>query len=178
MPAEQALAALPALIDSGLANAGLARVAWGEARAALAVLAEPAFAAVREAGGIEEGDLRARLIALPPAEALALLKETLASELGRILRLPGGAVPLDAPLAGLGLDSLGGMELRVGLEQRLGMPVPLTSVSETLTVDVLAQKLAQQLHMTGEAAAIPADALALAAAHEPEGPASKVEEAA
>jgi hypothetical protein len=32
--------------------------------------------------------------------------------------------------------------------------------------------------MTGEAAAIPADALALAAAHEPEGPASKVEEAA
>jgi len=178
MPAEQALAALPALIDSGLANAGLARVAWGEARAALAVLAEPAFAAVREAGGIEEGDLRARLIALPPAEALALLKETLAGELGRILRLPGGAVPLDAPLAGLGLDSLGGMELRVGLEQRLGMPVPLTSVSETLTVDVLAQKLAQQLHMTGEAAAIPADALALAAAHEPEGPASKVEEAA
>jgi acyl carrier protein len=114
----------------------------------------------------DDRGLRERLLALPPAEAMGLLRETLAAELGRILRLPGGAVPVDAPLAGLGLDSLGGMELRVGLEQRLGMPVPLTAVTDTLTVDSLARKLADQLQGQGAGGEVPADAAALMAAHE------------
>jgi len=146
---------------------GHARLAWGEARAALAVLDEPCFEAVRSAAppAGDAADLRARLRAAPEAEALTLLREALSAELARILRLPPAAVPADAPLGGLGLDSLGGMELRLGLEQRLGMPVPLSAVTDTLTVDSLARRLAEALR----SAPVPEEAAAAAlfAAHEP-----------
>jgi acyl transferase domain-containing protein/NADPH:quinone reductase-like Zn-dependent oxidoreductase/acyl carrier protein len=169
MRAAEALAALPALLDSGLPCAGLASMAWGEAGAALPVLAEPAFEAVRgAAAAAAPEDLRARLRDAPPEEALDLLRATLAAELARILRLPNGAVPAEAPLAGLGLDSLGGMELRAALEARLGMAVPLAAVTETLTIDGLARRIAEAVR----AAPAEAEAAALLAAHEPPPPAA------
>ncbi|MDO9711998.1 type I polyketide synthase [Paracraurococcus lichenis] len=168
LPAEEALAALPALLEAGPAAIGHARLAWGEARAALAILEEPCFEAVRSAAAPagDAADLRARLRDAPEAEALALLREALAAELARILRLPAASVAPDAPLGGLGLDSLGGMELRLALEQRLGMPVPLSAVTETLTVEALARRMAEALRSAPapEAAA----AAALVAAHEAE----------
>jgi acyl carrier protein len=137
---------------------------WGAAARVLRVLEEPCFAAVREAAGMAaaEGDLRAALAGADEATALALLREALSAELGRILRLPAGAVTPEATLGRLGLDSLGGMELRVALEQRLGMTVPLTAVTDTLTVEALARRIAAGLR---EGAA-PGGA-ALLAAHEP-----------
>ena len=72
----------------------------------------------------------------------------------------------EAPLAGLGLDSLGGMELRAALEARLGMPVPLAAVTDTLTLDMLARRIADAVR----AAPAEADAAALLAAHEPPPP--------
>ncbi|WP_343897740.1 acyl carrier protein, partial [Craurococcus roseus] len=102
-------------------------------------------------------DLRALLRDAAPDEALEVLRATLAAELARILRLPGGAVAAEAPLAGLGLDSLGGMELRTALEARLGMPVPLAAVTDTLTLDALARRIAEAVR----AAPAEADAAAL-----------------
>ncbi|WP_375293367.1 SDR family NAD(P)-dependent oxidoreductase [Siccirubricoccus sp. G192] len=165
MPASEALSALPALLAAGPACLGLARLAWAEARAVLAVLEEPGFEAVRAAGAVapDAADLRARLRAAPEAEALALLRETLAAELARILRLPAGSLAAEVPLAGLGLDSLGGMELRTALEGRLGMPVPLSAVTETLTLDLLARRIAEALR----AARTEAGVMALIEAHEP-----------
>ncbi|WP_135467545.1 type I polyketide synthase [Crenalkalicoccus roseus] len=164
VPAEAALAALPALLAAGTACAGVARIAWGEAGAALSVLAEPAFEAVREAAALPgEADLRALLRGAPEEVALGLLREALAAELGRILRLPAAAVAPDATLAGLGLDSLGGMELRTALEQRLGMPVPLSAVTETLTVEALARRIAA----AAREARAEESVAALIAAHEP-----------
>ncbi|TDH59842.1 SDR family NAD(P)-dependent oxidoreductase, partial [Dankookia rubra] len=167
LPAEAALAALPVLLEAGPAVMGHARLAWGEARAALAVLAEPCFEAVRSTAppAGDGADLRAWLREASETAALGLLREALAAELGRILRLPPAAVPLEAPLAGLGLDSLGGMELRLGLEQRLGMPVPLSAVTDTLTVDSLARRLAEALR--GAPAPEETAVAALVAAHEP-----------
>jgi len=165
MRASEALAALPALLDSGLSCAGLARMAWSAAGvAALPVLAEPAFEAVRGAASAPGAeDLRARLRDATAEGALDLLRATLAAELARILRLPAGAVPAEAPLAGLGLDSLGGMELRTALEARLGTAVPLAAVTETLTLDGLARRIADAVRATPEEA----EAAALIAAHEP-----------
>ena len=132
------------------------------------MLAEPAFGAVRGTAAPAPEDLRARLRDAPPDEALDLLRATLAAELARILRLPGGAVAAEAPLAGLGLDSLGGMELRASLEARLGTAVPLAAVTETLTLDGLARRIAEAVR----AAPAEAEAAALIAAHEPPAPVS------
>lgn len=157
IPAAEALAALPALLDSTLANPGLVRIAWTTARAALSLLEEPAFEQVRAAAPPAAGgaDLRLRLLELPEAERLGLLRETLAGELARILRLPPGAVPAEAPLGGLGLDSLGGMELRTALEQRLGMPVPISGVTDGLTIDSLARRILEQVQDAPREAAPP-----------------------
>ncbi|WP_120007092.1 type I polyketide synthase [Teichococcus vastitatis] len=146
MAAAEALSALPAMLRSGAPVVGMARIGWREAGRILPILAEPLFEAVRgraEAG--PEGALRDHLLGLAPDAARALLRSTVQEELARILRLPPEAVPADAPLAGLGLDSLGGLELRGALEQRLGMPVPLASVTEDLTIDLLARKLSDAL---------------------------------
>nr|WP_280842809.1 acyl carrier protein [Pararoseomonas baculiformis] len=89
--------------------------------------------------------MRAHLLSLPPAEAQALLARIGAEELGRILRLPPESIAPDAPVARLGLDSLGGLELRGALEARLGMSVPLSAVTEDLTIAGLAARMVEGL---------------------------------
>jgi acyl carrier protein len=163
MLAATALAALPALLASGATTLGLARLDWTEAQLMLPLLAEPMFDSVRGQLVEPAADLRARLLAAPDDEALPLLRETLAAELARILRLAPGAVAADAPLAGLGLDSLGGMELRAALDQRLGVAASLGSLTETLTVEALAQRLLTELRRQRQ----DGGAEALMALHEP-----------
>jgi acyl transferase domain-containing protein/NADPH:quinone reductase-like Zn-dependent oxidoreductase/acyl carrier protein len=144
MPAAEALAALPALLAAGVPVVHLARIGWSQLTAGLPILAEPAYAAVRAArqDGAEGAELRAALRALPPHEARARLMRLAQEEVGRILRLPADAVPAEAPVAGLGLDSLGGLELRMALERRLGVQVPLAAVTEDLTLAMLAARIA------------------------------------
>ncbi|MBL6076904.1 SDR family NAD(P)-dependent oxidoreductase [Belnapia sp. T18] len=166
MRAEEALAALPALLAADAAAPGLARITWSAAGAALAILAEPGFEAVRSlaAPAGDAAGLRARLRGLAEAEALALLRETMVAELARILRLPAPSIAAEAPLAGLGLDSLGGMELRTALEGRLGVAVALDGVGDGLTLDGLARRILVQL----QAGPREDSAEVLLAAHEPE----------
>ena len=144
MPAQEALAALPALMASGAPAVHLARVTWASLSAGLPILAEPGYAAVRgtREGGAEGADLRAELRTLPPEQARGRLVALAQEEIARILRLPVEAVGADAPVAGLGLDSLGGLELRMALERRLGVQVPLATVTEDLTIAILAGRIA------------------------------------
>ncbi len=50
-----------------------------------------------------------------------------------------------APLAGLGLDSLGGLRTRAALEARLGLRVPLAAVTADLTAESLSRRLLEAL---------------------------------
>lgn len=176
LPAAACLAALPAILASGLAVAGVARILWQQAGAALPVLAEPIFAAVR--AGLDnsaEGDgpdLRQRIHGLPADEALGVMRDAVRGELGRILRVPAASIALDAPLPGLGLDSLGGMELRTGLERRMGSAVALSAVTEDLTVETLARRMLDGLR--GEISE-EAELNARLAAYEPPTPANTAE---
>jgi acyl carrier protein len=90
----------------------------------------------------DAGDLRARLAAMPHAEAEATILRLVQEEVGRILRLPAEAVGAEAAVAGLGLDSLGALELRGALESRLACQVPIAGLSEELTVAALARQIA------------------------------------
>jgi hypothetical protein len=127
----------------------VARILWQQAGAALPILAEPIFAAMRV--GVPspaEGDgpdLRQRIQGLPEDAALGVLRDAVRGELGRILRLPAASIAPDAPLPGLGLDSLGGMELRTGLERRMGSTVALSVVSEEVTTETLARRMLESL---------------------------------
>ncbi|WP_198378165.1 ketoreductase domain-containing protein, partial [Neoroseomonas rubea] len=165
MAAQEALGALPALIAAGVPVLNLARIGWAGLSGALPILGEPAYAAVRAmaSGGEDGADLRAVLRALPPAEARARILRLAQEEVARILRLPAEAVGADAPVAGLGLDSLGGLELRMALERRIGVQVPLAAVTEDLTLARLAARIAAVVLDADETAAV----AELMSAHEP-----------
>lgn len=143
MTAAEALAALPALLAGTEAAPLVVRLGGAEGRLALPIMAEPMLSALAgvETAPVQE-DLRGRLTTLPRPEAEALIQRLVTEEIARILRLSADAVGADAPVTGLGLDSLGAMELRGGLEQRLGLQVPLASLTEELTVGVLARQIA------------------------------------
>lgn len=141
--AEEALAALPALLAAPHAAPLLARLAAGEGRLRLPVMDEPMLAALAGGDpGAADGDLRARLADMPREQAEAALLRLLQEEIGRILRLPPEAVGAEAQVAGLGLDSLGALELRGALEARLARQVPIAGLSEELTVAALARQMA------------------------------------
>jgi acyl carrier protein len=143
MRAEDALAALPALLAAPHAAPLLVRLTSGEGRLRLPLMAEPMLTALAGAETTPEaGDLRHRLATLPRVEAEAALLRLVQEEVGRILRLPPHAVAADAPVAGLGLDSLGALELRGALEARLARDVAIAGLSETLTVAALARQVA------------------------------------
>jgi acyl carrier protein len=143
MRAAEALAALPALLAAPHAAPLLVRLTGGEGRLRLPLMAEPMLAALAGAESAPEaGELRLRLTAMPREEAEGALLRLVQEEVGRILRLPPDAVAADAPVAGLGLDSLGALELRGALEARLARDVAIAGLSDELTVGALARQIA------------------------------------
>ena len=147
IPAAQALAGLPAIDQSGLAAVGFAETNWNEARRFLPILAAPFFAEVRSDAGSSPGDdsLIERLAELDPEEALALLKTVVAEEAAGILRLPAAGIDPLRPLSELGMDSLMAVELRLALESRLRIDLPLMSLAEGTSVASIAKRLAGAL---------------------------------
>src|SRR5204863_3029945 len=147
IPAAQALAGLPAIDQSGLAAVGFAETNWNEARRFLPILAAPFFAEVRSDAGSSPGDdsLIERLAELDPEEALALLKTVVAEEAAGILRLPAAGIDPLRPLSELGMDSLMAVELRLALESRLRIDLPLMSLAEGTSVASIAKRLANAL---------------------------------
>ncbi len=144
MPAAQALAGLPAIVDSGMAAVAFAETSWNEARRFLPILASPLFAEIRADTGSSPGDdsLIERLAGLDPEEALALLKTAVAEEAANILRLPAAAIDPLRPLSEIGMDSLMAVELRLALESRLRIDLPLMSLAEGTSVASIATRLA------------------------------------
>ena len=164
IPAAQALAGLPAMIASGLSSVAYAETSWTEARRYLPILATPLFADIRADAGSASSDdsLLERLAALDADGALSLLKTVVAEEAAGILRLSPAAIEPSRPLSELGMDSLMAVELRLALESRLRIDLPLVSLSEGTSVASIAARLAGAV-----SARPPADELAgLAARYE------------
>ena len=153
-PATRALAGLPALVESGLAVAALAETNWSDARRFLPILASPLFAEIRADAGASPGDdtLVERLAGLDAAEALALLKTVVAEEAANILRLPAAGIDPSRPLSEIGMDSLMAVELRLALENRLRVHLPLMSLAEGTSVASIAARLATAISARPQAA--------------------------
>jgi acyl carrier protein len=164
LPAAQALAGLPALIASGLPMAGFAEANWGEARRLLPILAAPLFSEIRAKVGSSSFDesLGDRLASLDRDAALALLITVVTEEAAGILRLPAGDIDPARPLSQLGMDSLMAVELRLALESRLRIDLPLMSLAEGTSIGSIAVRLAGAYPVGSK----DAEVMALAARHE------------
>jgi acyl carrier protein len=164
LPAAQALSGLPTLITSGLPVAGFAEANWGEARRLLPILGAPLFSEIRTKVGASSFDesLADRLAGLDREAALALLVTVVTEEAAGILRLPAGDIDPARPLSQLGMDSLMAVELRLALESRLRIDLPLMSLAEGTSIGSIAVRLAGAYAAGSKDAAI----AALAARHE------------
>jgi len=151
--AMQALSALPDIIASGLASAAFAETSWNEARRFLPILAAPLFDEVRADAGTSATDdsLIERLSGLSTEEATAVLKTVVAEEIATIMRLPAGSIDPLRPLSEMGMDSLMAVELRLAIESRLRVDLPLMSLAEGTSVASIAARLAVAVSARPEA---------------------------
>jgi phthiocerol/phenolphthiocerol synthesis type-I polyketide synthase C len=162
--AAEALAGLPAMISSGLPVVTFAETNWNEARRFLPILARRMFSEARASGLTSTSDesLSERLAGLEPDAALAVLKSVIAEEAATILRLPASGIDPLRPLSEMGMDSLMAVELRLALETRLRVDLPLVSLVEGTSVASIAGRLATAIPKGPK----DGDLIALVARHE------------
>ena len=152
------------MITSGLPTVAFADTHWAEAHRFLPILATPLFVESRaKVSPSPDGEsLAERLASMDTEAALALLKAVVAEEAASILRLPGEGIDPLRPLSEIGMDSLMAVELRLALENRLRVELPLVSLAEGTSVGSIAARLAAAVS-TGSR---DGEVIALAAQHE------------
>jgi thioesterase domain-containing protein/acyl carrier protein len=69
---------------------------------------------------------------------LEILQDVIATTLAEVMGIDSSSIDSEQPLASLGLDSLMGMELRTGLESKLGFEIPMSSLLDDPSVASLA----------------------------------------
>ncbi len=153
--AAEALAALPLLLHSGLPVVGYADIRWGALGASLPGLRAPMFEEVQDGAGAPaaEVDLRELLASFPPEEARAKVVALLTEEVARITKLAASRIEPARPLVELGMDSLMAVELRLAVEQRFGLSLPVLALSEGATLHALSGRVIKMLGGGAEPAA-------------------------
>ena len=127
----------------------------GGAMRDMKLLSTPAFApAFGGRGQVEAGeevDLLSLIEGMSDVEARTKVAELLAVEVGRILRLSAGELDIHRPLTELGMDSLMGLELRMDIEKRFGVELPLVAITSVTNLLDLAGRLISSLRPNSDA---------------------------
>jgi acyl transferase domain-containing protein/NADPH:quinone reductase-like Zn-dependent oxidoreductase/acyl carrier protein/NADP-dependent 3-hydroxy acid dehydrogenase YdfG/SAM-dependent methyltransferase len=146
MTAREALDYLPVLLGSGEPVVAFAPVRWDAAHQFLPILKNATFEDVA-AGGIEIGvvDIRDRIHSLPPDEAKDFIVGLLIEEAARVMSFAPDRIDPQRPLSEFGMDSLMAVELRLALETRLGIDVPLVSLSDNTSLSTIATRMVRNL---------------------------------
>ena len=145
---KDALSFLDALLSPGASCPPVVYCAQfrpGSALQGLKLLRTPGFAQLfASAEGLEqeaEFDLAEQIAGKSEGEARAIVARLVASEMARILRLAAEEIDVTRPLDQLGMDSLMSLDLRMGIEKRFGIELPLVAISPGGSVNDLASRL-------------------------------------
>jgi len=148
----------------------ISTMGWTAAAATLATLSAPSHHLLNVLGrksNVELGDqdLRAILIGMPAAMAEEKLTAYLIERIAHILQVGEKAVNVVKPMKDLGIDSLMGVELALTLQDGLGEDIPVSSVSEALSIGEVARRIVAHLHGDPDTAAAENGGARLAAQH-------------
>lgn len=111
----------------------------------------PRFTSLRRhgddaAGGAENiDDFKALIEGKSPAEVQALVAQLVTQEVAQILAVSAERIDPARSLHDLGLDSLMGVELALGLEKRFGIQVPAMMLNEGPTVERVTARIMERL---------------------------------
>ncbi len=150
-----ALDILEELIVSDRSNLGVLELDWHSLSRFLPSAASPKFhdlvghAAEGESDEDHADDIQRLLAELPPEELAATFRELLKAEIGEILRIPPEKLDATRSVYDMGLDSLMGVELALAIESRFGIRLPVMALSESPTIEKLADKIIAQLKSAG-----------------------------
>jgi NADPH:quinone reductase-like Zn-dependent oxidoreductase/acyl carrier protein len=163
LSAEEALRGLEALLrcdphDAGHAAVQFARVDWSMARKELRTVKTPLFKelqlddAAADGGSVAAAELLNQLREMPDAEVQMRLGDLMAESITRTLRLPSGDLDRNRALSEFGMDSLMMLELRMAVEEKMGIEIPLMSLTSSLTVNDISKRLTTMLRNHDKAA--------------------------
>jgi len=155
---EEGLAALERCWSTATPSICVLPLQWAALATTPQLRERPFFAAITAVGAEVERDdgeaadaavqpgFRARLAAVSPEEARALLEAQVTLRLRRVLGMgEGGELDRHAGFFELGLDSLTALELKNVLQRELEITLPATLVFDYPTVDALLDYLAAQV---------------------------------
>ncbi len=143
--------------QNGEATHYFADIHPGGAMRDMKLLQTPAFARVfRNRGDADVGegvDILKLIDGLSEVEARVKVAELLAVEVGRILRLSSEELDIHRPLSELGMDSLMGLELRMDIEKRFGVELPLIAITSVTNLTDLAGRMIANIRPAADATA-------------------------
>ncbi len=150
MTSRAALAHLETLLGApdGPATFYCALFRGGDAQHRFKLLQTPAFAGLFAGAGAivqAEADLATRIAGKSDGDARALVAALMAADVGRIFRLPPDEIEMTRPLDELGLDSMMALDLRMSIEKRFGIELPVMAISAGVSVNELAARLIASL---------------------------------
>jgi NAD(P)-dependent dehydrogenase (short-subunit alcohol dehydrogenase family)/acyl carrier protein len=151
LTADECLQILERLVSADAPNLGALDLEWSALRKFLPTAGAPKYAelsrlAETETSHAEGGeDIRRWLESLNSTELHAALTDILKREVGEILRVAPENLDENKSVYDIGMDSLMGVELVSALESRLGVTLPLISLSEGPTIVRLVDRLVRQI---------------------------------
>ncbi|ANJ68259.1 hypothetical protein A9404_03620 [Halothiobacillus diazotrophicus] len=147
--ASEALDALEESLTHDLPTRAVMRLDWHALERALPAASAMTFEPLRRTAGraaqIQTGDIRALLKDCTPEEALKQIAEMLADEVAQVLGLSVERIDRKKSLFDMGLDSLMGVELALGIEKRFSVHMPAMVLNEGPTIDRLAERVYHHL---------------------------------
>ncbi|MDX9886290.1 SDR family NAD(P)-dependent oxidoreductase [Thauera sp.] len=93
----------------------------------------------------DDADFRALIAGKTPDEVAAIVQQLVTQEVAQILAISPDRIDRSRSLHDLGLDSLMAVELALGLEQRLGIPLPVMMLNESPTAEKVTQRIVHKL---------------------------------
>ena len=154
LDSDAALAQLGRMMATDTSGLAVMDFKWSALNRFLPAVASARFDILRrtEAGSeldtAQGGDIQALIADRSEDEVLEIVKQLIAEEVGVIMRIPADRLDSNQSLYDLGMDSLMGVELVVGLEKRLGISMPVMALSQGPTIDRIAATLTRQLRGT------------------------------
>ncbi|TMV53547.1 KR domain-containing protein, partial [Thioclava sp. BHET1] len=135
--------ALSGGIEAGRSNLAIAPMAWARLARDLPVVAGPLFDCVPRQADAAAGDLDLHALIAAKGEGAArkAVLDVIVTEASRIMRCAPSEIDPARPFVDIGFDSLMAMNLKIAAEDRLGVDVPIRTLTEDLGPARLVQNL-------------------------------------
>lgn len=152
IPSKEALAALPRLIASAEAQAGVMKMNWGKlSHASEKFGTSPVFRDLARAGQTSRHhdhaahEWRETILGLPTDEQVVAVSDLILAQLAATLGMPLAEIDRERPLTEMGMDSLMAVELKARIENHSGCELPVNLFNADLTTQRLAERFLKQL---------------------------------